>query len=74
MRYRLRTLLILMAVGPPVLSVAWFGYLRVADAYRVAAMQPVRMQGIHAPMTSDLTDLNLSRDIEPHDTVPIPDE
>jgi hypothetical protein len=27
-RYRLRTLLILLAVGPPVLAVAWWGYGR----------------------------------------------
>jgi hypothetical protein len=32
-RYKLRTLLILLAVGPPVLTVAWFGWQEVVAAY-----------------------------------------
>jgi hypothetical protein len=33
-RFRLRTLLILLAVGPPMLGGAWIGYQRIAERYR----------------------------------------
>jgi len=45
MRYRLRTLLIVLALGPPVLAAAWWGYgkwrqsaLTWEEATRQAAM------------------------------------
>jgi len=34
MRYRLRTLLILMAVGPPILAGAWLGTMQAISDYR----------------------------------------
>jgi hypothetical protein len=34
MRYRLRTLLILLAIGPPVLAGVWFGWQVAAERYR----------------------------------------
>ena len=33
MRYRLRTLLILLAVGPPMMAILWFGCLRLRANY-----------------------------------------
>jgi len=45
MRYRLRTLLLLLAVGPPMLAAAWFdfAYVLLALAYfaTLAAVLPV---------------------------------
>jgi hypothetical protein len=32
MRYRLRTLLILLAIGPPMLAGVWWAWIAVADA------------------------------------------
>ena len=37
MQYRLRTLLILLAVGPPVLAGTWFRYLDHHERQRLAA-------------------------------------
>ena len=34
MRYRLRTLLMVLAIAPPVLAAAWFAALWLADAER----------------------------------------
>jgi hypothetical protein len=34
MRYSLRTLLILMAIGPPMLASAWFGWLAYREQQR----------------------------------------
>jgi hypothetical protein len=42
MQYRLRTLLILLAIGPPVLAGTWCVYLKAIDEYRTTAvLQPV---------------------------------
>ena len=54
MRYRLRTLMIMLAVGPPLLAGAWFGYLNAVAAYRA-----YRVAMMHLPMPSDLTDIRL---------------
>jgi hypothetical protein len=35
MRYRLRTLLMLLAVGPPLLALAWLIYAMIDDALRI---------------------------------------
>jgi hypothetical protein len=34
MRYRLRTLLILMAIGPPLVAGAWFGWMAYRENQR----------------------------------------
>jgi len=34
MRYRLRTLLIVLALGPPVLAGAWLAYPKAVERYR----------------------------------------
>jgi hypothetical protein len=38
LRYRLRTLLILLAVGPPVLAVGWDGYRRWSFERQIAPL------------------------------------
>lgn len=53
-RYNLRTLLILLAIGPPVLAIAWREAKRTADAIHAA-----RMRAIHAPMTSELIQIEI---------------
>jgi hypothetical protein len=35
MRYRLRTLLILLAIGPPLIALAWVIYAMIDDALRI---------------------------------------
>ena len=46
MRYRLRTLLILLAVGPPLVAGVWFGYLDYRERQRIAEEQRMdRMLG-----------------------------
>jgi hypothetical protein len=35
MRYRLRTLLILLAVGPPLLAMTWVFVVKAVEAYRL---------------------------------------
>jgi hypothetical protein len=35
MRYRLRTLLIVLAVGPPLLALAWLIFAMIHDALRI---------------------------------------
>jgi hypothetical protein len=41
MRYRLRTLLIVLALGPVVLWVAWLASIEIADRYRRASSKPI---------------------------------
>jgi hypothetical protein len=48
MRYRLRTLLILLALGPPVLAGTWWGWQRWRDSQRTQCQPAFRAlaQGI----------------------------
>ena len=43
MRFRLRTLLIVLALAPPVLSVAWFGRLAWHE-FRAGLQDKIRLQ------------------------------
>jgi hypothetical protein len=67
MRYRLRTLLLMMAIWPQILAVVWFAGVaayqqfeeqRWAEQHMVWARVSGGPQSIFAPMTSDLIDLN----------------
>jgi hypothetical protein len=44
MRYRLRTLLILLAIGPPVLALGWFAWQAWRPARREPIMQTPKVQ------------------------------
>jgi hypothetical protein len=55
-RYNLCTLLILMAVGPPVLAVAWLEARKAATKYQ-AWHQPMPKQDIHAPMITGIIEI-----------------
>jgi hypothetical protein len=53
-RYKLRTLLILLTVGPPMLAGAWSMYSDYVERQRREAARREWWRDIHAPMTSDI--------------------
>ncbi|HEY2414773.1 MAG TPA: hypothetical protein VGI40_21185 [Pirellulaceae bacterium] len=70
MRYRLRTLLIVLALGPPVLAGAWIAPQKVVERYRQWQFDQLvdLITRSIAPGTGDLTDNTLATDeakIEP---------
>jgi hypothetical protein len=50
-KFRLRTLLIVLALGPPVLAGAWFAHIEFERSLRAA-----RRAAIHAPMGGGVMD------------------
>jgi hypothetical protein len=46
MRYRLRTLMILIAVGPPVLTGVWYGAQRYSESRRADVWEDVGGPGV----------------------------
>ena len=57
-RYKLRTLLIVLALGPMVLAVLWFACLKVAEIYWIGPLQPTKKQYIFEPSPPGLLEVH----------------
>src|SRR5438477_10738376 len=85
MRYRLSTLMMLLAVGPPMLAGAWMGYQKIAEHYREsefdklieliqATVKPESWDDVGGPGAIDSFSGNLSLIIEGGQEVHAPND
>src|SRR5262245_41081168 len=67
MRYRLRTLMIVLALGPPLLALAWFAPQKVLERYRQWQFDQLvyLIQTTVRGDTGDLVDTSTANDPQP---------